>query len=107
MWSRYSEEYQTQCGTCHHFRKTTIDVEMGPALSCTMTIAPAFPRTKIDIFEPLKAYYLQNKRSTIKIWLVLFFLMATASTSVKVMKDYSTFALVQPFTDFACEVEYP
>ena len=55
----------------------TIDVEMGPASSCNMTIAPVFDGTQVDIFDPLKAYSPHNTKTTIKIWLVVFCCMTT------------------------------
>ena len=80
---------------------------MGPASSYNMTIAPAFYGTQVDICGPLKAYSPQNKRTTIKIWLVAFCCMTTSTTSIKVMEDYSTIAFVQSIIWFACEVRYP
>ena len=87
--------------------KRTNDAEMGSVSSYNMTIAPAFYGTQVDIRGPLKAYSLQNKRTTIMIWLVVFCCMTTSTTSIKVMEDYSTIAFVQAFTRFACEVGYP
>ena len=70
-------------------------------------IAPAFYRTQVDICGPLKAYSPHNKRTTIKIWLVICCCMTTSTTSIKVMEDYSTITFVQAFTQFAREVRYP
>ena len=54
-----------------------IDVEMGPASSCNMAIAPVFYGTQVDICGPLKAYSPHNTKTTIKIWLVVFCCMTS------------------------------
>ena len=95
------------CERCHYLCKRSIDVEMGPVSSYNMTIAPAFYGTQVNICGPLKAYSPHNKRTTIKIRLVVFCCMPTSTTSIKVMGDYSTIAFVKAFTQFACEVGYP
>ena len=79
---------------------------MGPVSSYDMTTVPAFYGTQVDICGPLKAYYPHNKRTTIKIWLVVFYCMTTSTASIKIMEDYCIIAFVQAFTQFACEVRY-
>ena len=101
------KKIKIHCERCRYLCKRTIDVEMGPVSSYNMKIAPAFYGTQVDICGPLKAYSPHNKRTTIKIWLVVFCCMTTSTTSIKVMEDYSTIAFVQAFTRFACEVGYP
>ena len=80
---------------------------MGPVSSYNTTAAAAFYGTQVDICGPLKGYFPHNKRTTIKIYLLVFCFMATSTTSIKVMEDYSTIAFVQAFALFACEVGYP
>ena len=70
-------------------------------------IAPAFHITQVDLTGPFKAYSEHNKRTTHKIWLVVFCCATTATINIKVMEDYSTTAFIQRFTRFSCENGYP
>ena len=81
MWLRAFKEIKIHCERRCYLRKKTIGVEIGPVSSYNMTL--------------------------LKIWLAVFCCMTTSTTSIKVMEDYSTIALVQAFTRFACEVGYP
>ena len=54
-----------------------------------------------------KAYSTHNKRTTLKIWLVVFRLATTSTIKIKVMEDYSSTSFIQAFTRFACEVGNP
>ena len=47
--------------------------------SYNMTVAPVFYGTRVDICWPLKAYF-SHKRTTIKIWFVVFYCMRTSTT---------------------------
>ena len=80
---------------------------MGPASVYKLKIAPAFYITQVDLTGPFKAYSKHNKRTTLKIWLVVFCCATTTTINIKVMEDYSTTAFIQAFTRFSCEVGYP
>ena len=56
---------------------------------------------------PFKAFSYHNRRSTIKIWIIVFCCTVTSTTSIKVMEDYSSTSFIHAFTRFACEVGYP
>ena len=100
------KKIKIHCERCLYLHKRTIHVEMGPISSYNMKIAPAFYGTQVDICGPQKAYS-PHKRTTIKIWLVVFCCMATSATPINVMVDYSTIAFEQAFIRSACEVGYP
>ena len=53
---------------------------MGSVSSYNMIMSPAFYGRQVDICSPLKGYPSHNKRTTIKIWLVVFCCMATSTT---------------------------
>ena len=80
---------------------------MGPISKYNITIAPAFYGTQADICGPFKAYSLHHRRTTIKIWLIVYCCMSTSTIVMKVMDDYSTQAFIQSFIRFSCEVGYP
>ena len=82
-----------------------IDVEMDPISKHSITIVPAFYATQADIGGPFKACSLHHKRTTIKIWLIVYCCISTSTTNVKVMDDYSAQAFIQAFIRFSCEVE--
>ena len=98
------KKIKTQCERCRYLTKKVIDAEMGPISKCSITIAPAFYATQADICGPFKAYSLHHKRTTIKIWLIVYCCISTLTTNIKVMDDYSTQAFIQAFIRFSCEV---
>ena len=98
------KKIKTQCDRCRYLMKKVIDVEMGPISKHSITIAPAFYATQADICGPFKAYSLHHKRTTIKIWLIVYCCISTLTTNIKVTDDYSTQAFIQAFIRFSCEV---
>ena len=70
---------------------------MGPKVHENLQIAPAFYSCQVDLHGPFQLYSHVNKRSTIKIWFVIFCCCVTGAIDVKVMENYSTepFLLVQ------------
>ena len=95
------------CIRCKLILKRTLNVSMGPVSQHQLKIAPAFYATQTDIAGPFCAYSLHNKRTTIKVWMIVFCCTATSTTSIKVMEDYGTIAFIQAFIRFACDVGYP
>ena len=95
------------CIRCKLILKRTLNVSMGPVSPHQLKIAPAFYATQTDIAGPFNAYSLHNKRSTIKVWMIVFCCTATSTTSIKIMEDYGTTAFIQAFIRFACDVGYP
>ena len=71
-----------------------------------LNTAPAFYITQVDLTATFKAYSKHNKRTTLKIWLVVFCCATTTTINIKVMEDYSTTAFIQAFTRLSCEVGY-
>ena len=80
---------------------------MGPASERNLKIAPAFYITQFDLTRSFKANSKHNKRTTLKIWLVVFGCVTTITINIKVMGDYSTTTFFQAFTRISCEVGYP
>ena len=95
------------CERCRYIEKRTLDVIMGPVSQHNLMIAPAFYITQIDLAGPYLSYSSHHKRTTVKIWLVIFCCSTTSAVKIKVMEDYSTSSFLQSFTRFACEVGYP
>ena len=78
---------------------------MGPISKfCTMIASAFYIFTSAGLFN---AYSYHNKRTTIKIWLVVFCCCTTSATNIKTMEDYSNTAFIQSFTRFACDMGYP
>ena len=99
-------KYKTQSERCQYLRKKVIDEEMGPISKHSITRAPAFYATQADICGPFKAYSLHRKRTTIKIWLIVYCCILTSTTSKKLMHNYSEQAFIQAFIRFSCKVGY-
>ena len=101
------KQINKSCLRCKILLKRTLNVSMGPISTHSLTIAPAFYVTQVDIAGPFKAFTPHNKRATIKVWHVIFCCITTSTISMKVMEDYGTASFVQAFIRFSCEVGYP
>ena len=80
---------------------------MGPVSECNLKITSVFCNTQVDLAGHFKAYSRHNKRTTLKIRLVVFCFGTTSTINMKVMEDYTPTSFFQAFTRFACEVGYP
>ena len=95
------------CERCRYLNLKTIEVAMGPLPEYQFTIAPSFYVTQMDIAGPFKSYCQHNRRSTIKIWLLVFCCTTTSAIKIKIMEDYSTLAFVHAFIRFSSDAGYP
>ena len=95
------------CPRCRYLNKKKMDVAMGTVSSTNMTIAPAFYHTQVDLAGPFQAFSQHYRRTTIKVWLVVFCCSTTSTVNIKVMEDYSSSSFIQAFIRFSCEVGYP
>ena len=98
---------RSSCPRCRYLLKRKFNVFMGPLSEDNLKIAPAFYTTQTDLAGPFLSYSQHHKRTTVKIWLVVFCCATTTSTKIKVMDSYDTLAFLQAFTRLACEVGYP
>lgn len=71
-----------------------------------LTIATAFFITQVDLAEPFEAFSQHHKRTTVRIWLLVFCCATTTCISIKVMEDYSTPSFIQSFVCFWCQYGY-
>ena len=60
------------CKRCRYILKRTVDVIMGPSSKDQFRVAPPFYVTQADICGPHKAYYIHDKRVTVKIYIATF-----------------------------------
>ena len=95
------------CERCRFLYKRTVAVAMGPLPNTNLSIAPAFYVTQMDLAGPFKSYCMHNRRSTIKVWLLVYCCSTTSAIKVKVMEDYSTKAFIFAFIRFSSDVGYP
>ena len=99
--------FRRDCTRCRYLAKRTVDVVMGPMSKLNLMLAPAFYISQVDIFGPVKAYSVHNKRCSINVWFLVFCCCTTGAVSLKVMEDYSTSAFMLGFIRFSCSVGYP
>ena len=69
------------CQRCRYLTKKALSVQMGPISSSNITIAPAFYICQIDIAGSFSCYSPHQKRTTIKIWLLVFCCTTTSATN--------------------------
>lgn len=98
---------KSSCQRCKFLSKRTVDIAMGPISRCNITIAPAFFYTQVDLSGPYQCYSPLHKRSTAKLWLVVFCCCSTSAVKIKVMDDYGTTSFILAFNRFSCDHGYP
>ena len=99
--------FRNDCTRCRYLAKRTVDVVMGPVSDYTLMLAPAFYISQVDIFGPVKAYSIHNKRGTVSVYILIFCCCTTGAINLKIMEDYSTSAFILGFIRFTCTVGYP
>ena len=95
------------CLRCRYLEKRTVEMAMGPVSPYSLTVAPAFYHTQLDLSGPYQSFSQHHKRKTVKIWLIVFCCCATSAIKIKVMDDYTTTSFIQSFTRFSCDHGYP
>ncbi|XP_066933238.1 uncharacterized protein [Clytia hemisphaerica] len=95
------------CERCRYLEKRTVEAIMGPIPSSSLTIAPAFYQTQVDLSGPYKSISPTNKRATIKIWLVIYCCCSTSAVHINTMDDYSSPSFIQSFTRFSSRYGFP
>ena len=95
------------CQRCRYLNKKALAVIMGPISKHNINIAPAYYICQLDLAGPFLAYSSHNKRTTIKVWLLVICCTTTSATNIKTMEASTTSAFLQAFTRFSCEVGYP
>jgi hypothetical protein len=98
---------RNDCQRCRYLEKRALAVPMGPVSKHQLLVAPAFYVSQVDLCGPFLSYSPQHKRTTIKVWLVVFCCVTTSATKIMVMETYCTTSFLQAFSRFACQVGYP
>ena len=62
-----------RCERCRYLTKRTIEVEMGPVSNHNLNLAPPFYSTQVDLCGPFNTFSNFYKRTTVKIWMAIFF----------------------------------
>ncbi len=78
-------------GTCHSLLGSQ---QMAPLPAHRMGPTPPFWSTAVDLFGPLSIIGTVNKRTTRKVWGVIFVCTATSLTHVEIAESYSTEAFL-------------
>ena len=90
------------CAKCRYINKKTIEAIMGPLSKTSLAIASGFYSTQLDLSGPYKSYSPAHKRTTVKVWLVVYCCCSTSAVMINVMDDYSSPAFIQAFTLPCC-----
>ncbi|MEM7375648.1 MAG: hypothetical protein AAF587_44055 [Bacteroidota bacterium] len=98
---------RSSCSRCRYLMKQQFNVSMGPLSQDNFTIAPAFFCSQVDLAGPFQAFSQHHRRTTVKIWLIVFCCTTTTATKIKVMEDYSSTSFILAFTRLLCEVGFP
>ena len=101
------KKIKSTCERCRYLEKKLIEVIMGPVSRHNLTIAPPFYITQLDLAGPYLSYSNHHKRTTVKVWLIVFCCSTTSAVKIKIMDDYSTSAFIMAFQRFACDVGFP
>ena len=95
------------CVKCRLLRKEQLKVVMGPVSKYNLNIAPAFYVTQVDLLGPLESYHGPNKRTKLKIWIIVFCCCTTGAVDLKVMESYTTTSFIFGFKRFSSRAGFP
>ena len=85
---------RNSCVKCRLLKKEQLKVIMGPVSKYNLNIAPAFYVTQVDQLGPLESYHGPNKRTKLKIWIIVFCCCTTGAIDLKIMENYITRAFI-------------
>ena len=101
------KQFRLDCAKCRILNKRAIEVAMGPVSDFNLNIAPAFFVSQVDICGSFLSYSNINKRTTVKVWFIIFCCTTTGAVDIKIMEDYSTTSFILAFVRFSCKVGFP
>ena len=108
------KEIASDCFTCKKKQKKFLDAEMGPKPQSSLTIAPPFYTTMMDLMGPFLVYVpgfearTRNRRVLqAKVWVCLFCCPVTKNVNLQVAEKIDTDGMVDVMTRFSCEVGVP
>ena len=102
-----ANEIAEACTSCRRFKMRMIETEMGKQHPSTLTIAPAFFHSQVDMAGPWQAMCEHNCRSKVKVYALIFKCPTTTALAVYAMPAYSTSAFLQAYTRHACRYGHP
>ena len=108
------KEIAMDCFTCKKKQKKFLEVEMGPHPQSTLTIAPPFYTTMMDLMGPFSVYVpgfeartRNRKVLQAKTWVVVFCCPTTRNINLQVIEKSDGDGIVDAVTRLSCEVGVP
>ena len=95
------------CAKCRVLMKEQLKVVMGPVSEHNLNIAPAFYFTQVDLVGSFESYYGANKRTKMKLWIIVFCCCTTGAVDLKIMESYSSSAFNLGFKRFSSRAGFP
>lgn len=100
-------EIKKNCRFCQKFKAKRLEAEMAKVHPSRYTIAPAFYCSQADLFGPFSASCAHGRKSTIKVYGVVFKCSTTMACAAFVMQAYDTENFVDVFYRFGSRYGYP
>ena len=107
-------EIASDCFVCKKKQKRFLEVEMGPRPQSTLTIAPPFYTTVMDLMGPFMVYVpgfeartRNRKVLEAKTWVVVFCCPATRNINLQVVEKVDGDGIVDSIIRLSCEVGVP
>ena len=102
-----ANEIIENCQHCKRYKAKLLEAAMGKQHSSRLTIAPAFYSAQVDLFGPLEAFCKHGRRSTVKVYGIVFKCPTTLAVAAGIMDDYSTESFMDAFYRFAARYGVP
>lgn len=102
-----ANEIRNKCAYCCRYKAKVLEFEMGPLHHTRLSPAPAYYYTQIDYFGHFYAYSEHHKKTTIKVYGVIFKCPVTLSIWVECAESYNTDSFIQAYTRFAARYGHP
>ena len=108
------KEIAADCFVCKKKQKKFLEVEMGPHPQSTLTIAPPFYTTMMDLMGPFMVYVpgfeartRNRKVLQAKAWVAVFCCPSTRNVNLQVIERVDGDAIVDALIRLSCEVGVP
>ena len=108
------KEIASDCVVCKKKQKKFLEVEMGPHPQSTLTIAPPFFTTMMDLMGPFMLYVpgfeartRNRKVLQAKAWVVVFCCPTTRNINLQVIEKVDGDGILDAVTRLSCEVGVP
>ena len=97
---RLADNVRSSCVKCRKHDKKLCEQQMAPLVPSRLMVAPPFMTTSLDLAGPFEVRDQVKKRTTMKVWLVVFTCTATRAIDLEVAPAYNEDSFILSYKKF-------